>query len=35
MRAWFLDEADAMIDCCRRLNAVLEPDGRATLPALA
>ena len=35
MRAWFLDEADRIIDCCRRLNALLEPDGRATLPALA
>jgi hypothetical protein len=35
MRAWFLDDADAMIDRCRRLNALLEPDGRATLPALA
>lgn len=35
MRAWFLNEADAIIDRCRRLNALLEPDGRATLPALA
>jgi hypothetical protein len=33
MRAWFPEHADAVIDCCRRLNALLEPDGVPSLPA--
>lgn len=33
MRAWFPGHADEVIDCCRRLNALLEPDGVASLPA--
>ena len=33
MHAWFPGHADAVIDCCRRLNAILEPDGTPSLPA--
>jgi hypothetical protein len=33
MRDWFGDAADALIERCRRLNALLEPDGRPSLPA--
>ena len=33
MRAWFPDRADAVIDLCRRLNLVLEPDGAPSLSA--
>ncbi len=33
IRAWFPDRADAAIDLCRRLNAVLEPIGAPSLPA--
>jgi hypothetical protein len=32
LRAWFPRDAEAIIDRCRRLNAWLEPDGRASLP---
>ena len=32
MREWFGCDADALVDRCRRLNALLEPDGRASLP---
>jgi hypothetical protein len=32
MRAWFGADADALVERCRRLNALLEPDGRASLP---
>ena len=32
MREWFGGDADALVDRCRRLNALLEPDGRASLP---
>jgi hypothetical protein len=31
MRAWFPGRADAVIDCCRRLNRLLEPTGEASL----
>jgi hypothetical protein len=33
MHAWFPGHAEAVIDCCRRLNAILEPDGTPSLPA--
>ena len=33
IHAWFPGHADAVIDCCRRLNAILEPDGVPSLPA--
>jgi len=33
MRAWFPEHADEVIDCCRKLNALLEPDGAPSLPA--
>ena len=33
MRAWFPGHANAVIDCCRRLNLVLEPAGVPSLPA--
>jgi pyrimidine operon attenuation protein/uracil phosphoribosyltransferase len=33
MRAWFPQHADEVIDCCRKLNALLEPDGVPSLPA--
>jgi hypothetical protein len=33
MRAWFPGHTDAVIECCRRLNAILEPDGAPSLPA--
>jgi hypothetical protein len=32
MRDWFGDDAVTLIERCRRLNALLEPDGRASLP---
>ena len=32
MRDWFGDDAVALIERCRRLNALLEPDGSASLP---
>ena len=32
MRDWFGGAAAALIERCRRLNALLEPDGRASLP---
>jgi hypothetical protein len=35
MRAWFPEHAEAVIDCCRRLNALLEPDGAPSLSATA
>jgi hypothetical protein len=35
MRAWFPAHADEVIACCRRLNALLEPDGAPSLPAIA
>jgi hypothetical protein len=34
MHAWFPANADAVIECCRRLNALLEPDGAPSLPAV-
>jgi hypothetical protein len=33
MQEWFGEAAGALIDRCRRLNAILEPDGRPSLPA--
>ena len=33
MRAWFPEHAEAVIDCCRRLNRILEPTGEPSLPA--
>ena len=33
MREWFGEAAGALIERCRRLNALLEPDGRPSLPA--
>jgi hypothetical protein len=33
MHAWFPGHAEEVIACCRRLNAVLEPDGAPSLPA--
>jgi hypothetical protein len=33
MHAWFPGHADAVIDCCRRLNRILEPTGEPSLPA--
>jgi hypothetical protein len=33
VRAWFPDRAEAVIDLCRRLNRLLEPDGAPSLPA--
>lgn len=35
MHAWFLDRASDVIDLCRRLNRLLEPDGAPSLPAAA
>jgi hypothetical protein len=35
IQAWFPDDAEAVIACCRRLNAILEPDGVPSLPASA
>jgi hypothetical protein len=32
MREWFGEAAGALIERCARLNALLEPDGRASLP---
>ena len=33
MHAWFPDRAEAVLDLCRRLNALLEPTGAPSLPA--
>jgi hypothetical protein len=33
MHAWFPGRSEAVIECCRRLNAILEPDGTPSLPA--
>lgn len=33
MREWFGETAGPLIERCRRLNALLEPDGRPSLPA--
>src|SRR6185295_10708188 len=33
MHAWFPGHAADVIDCCRRLNRLLEPDGSPSLPA--
>jgi len=33
MREWFGEAAGPLIERCRRLNALLEPDGRPSLPA--
>src|SRR5687768_14432806 len=33
MLAWFPGHGEAVIECCRRLNAILEPDGTPSLPA--
>jgi hypothetical protein len=35
MYAWFPGHAAEVIDCCRRLNRLLEPDGAPSLPAAA
>jgi hypothetical protein len=35
MHAWFPGHASDVIDCCRRLNRLLEPDGAPSLPAAA
>jgi hypothetical protein len=35
MHAWFPGHAEEIIACCRRLNALLEPDGVPSLPAIA
>jgi hypothetical protein len=32
MREWFGEGAGVLIERCARLNALLEPDGRASLP---
>ncbi len=33
MRAWFPEQADDVIELCRRLNLILEPTGEPSLPA--
>jgi len=33
LHAWFPDRSDAVLDLCRRLNALLEPTGEPSLPA--
>jgi hypothetical protein len=35
IRAWFPRHAEAVLERCRRLNRLLEPDGEPSLPALA
>jgi hypothetical protein len=32
MHAWFPGHAEAVIECCRRLNRILEPTGEPSLP---
>jgi hypothetical protein len=33
IRAWFPEHAEEVVDLCRRLNLLLEPDGAPSLPA--